>query len=67
MLKIIFLVFLLGSCFHSRDYYNSDKYKIKQRQDRSMEMFEMTHRVRKKSSNRLRSTPGGKRGKRYYG
>lgn len=41
---------LLTSCIHSKDYYMSDKYKIKQRQKESYEMFKRTHEVRKKCS-----------------
>lgn len=65
MIKILGLMLILTSCFHSRDYYNSDKYKIKQRQEESYRMFEKTHEVRRKcSSKRQKIKP--RRKKQYY-
>ncbi len=59
------LAVLLATGCASADYYNSDRYKIKQRQKASMEMFEMTHEIRKKCSPR-RGRPKSAKRKKYY-
>ena len=64
-LYYILLLVLLNSCFMSVDYYQSDKYKIKQRQKASMEMFEKTHSVRRKCSPHIWKHKK-KRRKQYY-
>jgi len=57
-------VLLLTGCA-STEYYQSDEYKIKMRHKQSRDMFEETHRVRKKCSPR-RNRPGRAHRKRYY-
>lgn len=58
------ILLYLYSC-HSSDYYNSDAYKIKKRQEVSYEMFKKTHQVRNKCSGRKRVARSRKR-KQYY-
>jgi hypothetical protein len=53
-----------NSCSLNKDYYNSDEYKIKQRQEESLDMFKKTHKVRKKCSKKYNYK--AKRKKRYY-
>lgn len=65
MRYIIFIWFIIVSCIHSKDYYNSDRYKIKMRQEESLRMMEKTHDVRRKCSPRMRKSKG-KRKHRYY-
>ena len=65
MIKLVLLVLIIVSCSSLNDYHNSDKYKIKQRQEESYKMFKETHRVREKcSTKRQRFSP--RRKKRYY-
>lgn len=63
MRKIIILALLTTGCATS--YRQSEEYKIKQRQKQSMEMYELTHKVRKKCAPR-RNRPGRAHRKRYY-
>lgn len=65
MIKILGLMLILTSCFHSKDYYMSDKYKIKQRQEESYRMFKETHKVRRKCSTK-RQRVRHRRKKQYY-
>ena len=60
------IVLLIVTGCASADYYNSDRYKIKQRQKASLEMLEETHRVRKKCAPRSGRPKKSRRGKRYY-
>ena len=64
-MRLVLLLFVLTSCFHSKDYYNSDSYKIKQRQKESYKMFKETHNVRKKCSPRF-NRPKNRNKKHYY-
>jgi hypothetical protein len=63
-MRLAAILLILTGCA-SADYYNSDRYKIKQRQKASMEMFEMTHEIRKKCSPR-RGRPKSAKRKKYY-
>ena len=65
-MKIILIIILLiiTGCFHSKDYYTSDDYKIKMRQKSSLKMYEETHQVRNKLSKKRKVR--SKRKKRYY-
>jgi len=65
MRYIIIVWFIFVSCIHSKDYYNSDKYKIKMRQEESLKMMEKTHDVRRKCSPRSRKSKG-RRKHQYY-
>jgi len=63
--QIVFLILIINnSCSLNKDYYNSDEYKIKQRQEESLDMFKKTHKVRKKCSKKYNYKV--KRKKRYY-
>lgn len=65
MNKLVLLLLITVSCSSLNDYHNSDKYKIKQRQEESYKMFKETHRVRRKCSTRKqRISP--RRKKQYY-
>lgn len=50
-MRTLILALLLTGCA-SADYYNSDDYKRKARIKRSEDMFETTHRIRKKCAPR---------------
>jgi outer membrane lipoprotein SlyB len=63
-MRLAAILLILTGCA-SADYYNSDRYKIKQRQKSSMEMFETTREVRKKCSPR-RGRPKPSKRKKYY-
>lgn len=63
-MRLAAILLILTGCA-SADYYNSDRYKIKQRQKASMEMFETTREVRKKCSTR-RGRPKPSKRKKYY-
>lgn len=59
-----FALCLLSGCA-SADYYNSDKYRIKERQKESMKMFEKTREVRRKCGSKPKK-PSSRRRRRYY-
>lgn len=63
-MRTIVLALLLTSCA-SADYYNSDDYKRKMRIRQSDEMFETTHKIRKKCAPRG-GRPRKPRRKRFY-
>lgn len=63
MRNLLILILFTGCA--SSDYYHSDKYKRKMRIEQSHEMFEETHRVRKKCAPR-RNRPRRAHRKRYY-
>jgi hypothetical protein len=50
---------------HSKDYYQSDDYKIKQRQKDSYKMYKKTQEVREKCSPKFKR-PKNRRRKHYY-
>lgn len=51
---LIFPLFLLVSCFRSRDYYNSGRYRSDERKRESEKMFKKTQSVRRKCSRGIR-------------
>ncbi len=63
--KLFFLLLLVTSCMHSKDYYQSDDYKIKQRQKDSYKMYKKTQEVREKCSPKFKR-PKNRRRKHYY-
>ena len=68
MNRIILLILILSSCFHSKDYYNSKEYKSRERIKQSDKMFKETHKVRNRCSRGLknRSRNRNKRKRRIY-
>lgn len=58
-----FALCLLSRCASAE--YNTDKYRIKERQKESMKMFEKTHEVRRKCGSKPRK-PSSRRRRRYY-
>ncbi len=65
MKVLIIILFVLTSCYHSKDYYHSDEYKIKQRQKESYKMYKKTQEVRQKCSPKF-NRPKNRRRKHYY-
>lgn len=64
-MRYLLIMLFITSC-HSADYYHSDAYKIKQRQDQSMKMFHETHAVRKRCSSKRKQPRRSKRRNAYY-
>jgi len=63
-MRYLFILLLMASC-RGVDYYHSDAYKIKQRQEQAMQMFHQTRAVRKQCSTR-RDRPRKPRRKNAY-
>lgn len=64
-MRLAAILLILTGCA-SADYYHSDRYKIKQRQEESMRMFEETHVARKKCAPRKGRPRSSRRRRKYY-